>query len=45
MKDTIRFEWGGQSAMSRAFIGLWMLGRDGARKDYAKLALAASRGR
>ena len=24
--------------MPRAFVGLWMLDRDAARKDYAKLA-------
>jgi len=30
--------------MPRAFVGLWMLDRDAARKDYVKLARAASRG-
>jgi len=33
-----------RAAMPRAFVGLWMLDRDAARKDYAKLARAASRG-
>jgi len=32
-----------QVAMPRAFVGLWMLDRDAARKDYAELARAASR--
>jgi hypothetical protein len=30
--------------MPRAFVGLWILDRDAARKDYAKLAQAATRG-
>ena len=33
-----------RAAMPRAFVGLWMLDRDAARKDYAKLARTASRG-
>jgi hypothetical protein len=30
--------------MPHAIVGLWMLDRDAARKDYAKLAQAVSRG-
>jgi len=33
-----------RAAMPRAFVRLWMLDRDAARKDYAQLARAASRG-